>query len=128
MFMVAMSKDQRKAGPWFLDIGCSNHMTRHKNWLVKFDSIRKSKVRLVDNRILQAEGIENMVIRRNDSRYAIIDDVLFVLEIKCNVLVVGKFIEKGLYVILKNDAFKLYDPTNIFVLRSPLQRVRPSRH
>lgn len=31
MFMAAMSEDQHKVGSCFLDTGCSNHMTCHKN-------------------------------------------------------------------------------------------------
>ncbi|XP_019457652.1 PREDICTED: uncharacterized protein LOC109358040 [Lupinus angustifolius] len=41
---------------WYLDSGCSNHMTGHKNWLVNFDSIRRNKVKFVDNRVVTAEG------------------------------------------------------------------------
>lgn len=45
--MVVVSEDQHKERSWFLDTCFSNHMTYHMNWLVKFDSTRKSKVRLV---------------------------------------------------------------------------------
>ncbi|MCI54317.1 retrovirus-related Pol polyprotein from transposon TNT 1-94, partial [Trifolium medium] len=40
-FMAAISEDKTASGAWFLDTGCSNHMTGHKNWLIKFDSSKK---------------------------------------------------------------------------------------
>ncbi|XP_019430095.1 PREDICTED: uncharacterized protein LOC109337549 [Lupinus angustifolius] len=41
---------------WYLDSGCSNHMTSHKEWLADFNPSRKSKVRFVDNSTLKVEG------------------------------------------------------------------------
>ncbi|XP_050896860.1 uncharacterized protein LOC127103657 [Lathyrus oleraceus] len=41
---------------WFLDTGCSNHMTDRRVWLANFDELKKRKVRLADNSYLQAEG------------------------------------------------------------------------
>ncbi|XP_019420699.1 PREDICTED: uncharacterized protein LOC109330885 [Lupinus angustifolius] len=34
---------------WYLDSGCSNHMTGKREWLVNFDLIRKSKVKFADH-------------------------------------------------------------------------------
>lgn len=52
VFMAKMSEDQHKAGSWSLDTSCLNHMTGHKNWLVKLDRTRKIKVRLEDSKTL----------------------------------------------------------------------------
>ncbi|XP_019459952.1 PREDICTED: uncharacterized protein LOC109359711 [Lupinus angustifolius] len=41
---------------WYLDLGCSNHMTGHKDWLVNFDPTRRNKGKFVDNRVVTAEG------------------------------------------------------------------------
>jgi hypothetical protein len=31
---------------WYLDSGCSNHMTGHREWLINFDSTRKQMLGL----------------------------------------------------------------------------------
>ncbi|XP_019439053.1 PREDICTED: uncharacterized protein LOC109344759 [Lupinus angustifolius] len=41
---------------WYLDLGCSNRMTSHKDWLVNFDSTRRNKVKFADNRVVTAGG------------------------------------------------------------------------
>jgi hypothetical protein len=45
---------------------------------MRFDSSKKSKVKLADSRSLQVEGTGNMEIKRSDGSSAIIEDVLFV--------------------------------------------------
>ena len=38
---------------WYIDSGCSNHMTGHHEWLVNFDPGRKSTIRFANNRTIQ---------------------------------------------------------------------------
>lgn len=65
-----------------------------------------------------------MVITRRNGKSAIIEDVLYVLGIKCNLLSVGQLIEKGLLITMNNEALELFDPTIILVLRHPLSNNR----
>lgn len=37
MLMVTTNLDQHSIGSWYLDTGCSNHMTGHKEWFVELD-------------------------------------------------------------------------------------------
>ena len=56
VFMVAVSEDcYFDSETLFLDTGCSIHMIGHKTWLIKFDDTRRSNIRLVDSRSMQAE-------------------------------------------------------------------------
>lgn len=63
---------------------------------------------LVDIRTFQDERVENMVIKRNGGRYAVIEDVLFLLRMKYNLLSVGKLIKKGFFVIMKSLSYIIY--------------------
>jgi len=124
VLMATISEDCSDSETWFLDTGCSNHMTGHKAWLIKFDDTRRSKIRLADNRSLQAEEAGNMVIRRSNGSSAIIEDVLYVPSMKCNLLSVGQLIEKGFSVTMKNENLELFDASNKLVLRSPVSKNR----
>lgn len=75
-------------------------------------------MRLTDSIILQAKRNGNMVIKRNDDKSRIIEDVLFVPEMECNLQSVFHLIEKNLLVIMKNDVIELYNPNYIFVFWS----------
>jgi len=120
VLMATVSEDCSDSETWFLDTGCSNHMTGHKAWLIKFDDTRRSKTRLADNRSLQAEGAGNMVIRRSNGSSTIIEYALYVPGMKGNLLSVGQLIEKGFSLTMKNDVLELFDANNKLVLRSPL--------
>lgn len=81
-------------------------MTSNKRWLTNLDTTRRSRIRFVDDRTLCAEGVGNIVIRRRNDNSALIENVLYVPEMKCNLLSIGQLIEKGFSVIMKNDALE----------------------
>lgn len=66
--MATVADDHVNFKIWFLETGCSNHMTGRKVWLVDFDELKKSKVKLTDNILLQEKGISNIVIQRNNGQ------------------------------------------------------------
>lgn len=51
---------------WYLDTGCSNHMTCRKEWLTDLDTSKRSKVRFADFSLVNAEGIGNVAIKKRD--------------------------------------------------------------
>lgn len=63
---------------WYLDTGCSNHMTCRREWLTNLDPNKRSKVRFADHRTVTAEGIGTVAIRKRDGQLALIQDVLYV--------------------------------------------------
>ncbi|XP_050896104.1 uncharacterized protein LOC127102817 [Lathyrus oleraceus] len=107
--MVIVGDDHVESKIWFLDSGCSNHMTFQKVWLADFDSSNKSKVKLADNSSLQAEGTGDIVFQRSDEGKAMIKDVLYVPRMKCNLLSVGQLIEISFSVIMKDGALELFE-------------------
>ncbi|XP_028198066.1 uncharacterized protein LOC114382690 [Glycine soja] len=56
MLMMITDSESHNNETWYIDSGCSNHMTGHRDWLVNFDAMKKSNVRFADNRVMQAEG------------------------------------------------------------------------
>lgn len=95
-------------------------MTCYKAWLTNFDDSRKSKVMLTDSTSLETEGAGNMIIKRINGKPTIIEDMLYVYDMKWNLLSVGQLVEKRFSVIMKNEAFELFDVNNKLVLKSPL--------
>lgn len=66
----------------------------------------------------------NIIINRKDGKKAMIENVLYVLGMKCNLMSVGQLVEKGFSVIMKHDSLELFDPSQKLVLRSPLSKNR----
>jgi len=109
---------------WFLDTGCSNHMTRNKTWLKEVDLGRNTKVKLADHRVLVAEGMKNIAIEGKNGKMTIIEEVLYVPGMQCNLLSVGQFVQKGYSVTMKDNTFKLFDKHQRLVLKTPLAKNR----
>jgi hypothetical protein len=72
LMMAITNDDLDQKESWYLDTGCSNHMTGHKNWLVNCDSSRKSIIRFADSRTIQSEGVGDVLIRGKNGNQALI--------------------------------------------------------
>ncbi|XP_057426461.1 uncharacterized protein LOC130719879 [Lotus japonicus] len=107
---------------WYLDSGCSNHMTSHNEWLVDLDKTRTGRVKFADNRTLQIKGKGDVVIPRRNGKTAVIKDVFYVPELKCNLMSIGQLVEKGYNFDTKNRKLHLYDPEERLVLNANLTK------
>lgn len=66
------NNESRKSDRWFLDNGCSNHMTANKNWLKEINTRRNSKVKLAYHRTLVGKGMGKIVIERKNGKLIVI--------------------------------------------------------
>nr|XP_004488262.1 uncharacterized protein LOC101502598 [Cicer arietinum] len=82
LLMATMNEEPSQSQFWFLDIGCSNHMTCHKEWLVDINTSRRSKIKFVDDRTLEAKGAGNMVIKRINGKIVVIKNMFYVPGMK----------------------------------------------
>ena len=85
---------------WYMDNGCSNHLTRNKQWLVDFDYGRKTKIICVDDEYLNVEGMRNVIVKLNNGKTVLIRDVWHVPSMNNNLMSVGQWIEKGFSVTI----------------------------
>ncbi|MCI18415.1 retrovirus-related Pol polyprotein from transposon TNT 1-94, partial [Trifolium medium] len=75
LMMATTCDDSVKNEEWYLDSGCSNHMTAHREWLTSFNASRRTRIKLADSRKLAAEGTGNIVVRSKNGGKVIIEDV-----------------------------------------------------
>jgi len=62
LLMMVTDPDLHNNENWYLDFGYSNHMISRFDWLVNCDEKKKSIVGFSDNRVIQAEGTENVLV------------------------------------------------------------------
>jgi len=94
---------------WFLDSGCSNHMTGNKNWFIELDESFRHTIHLGNNTTMSVLGkgsvkFEVEGITHNAS------DVFFVPELTNNLLSMGQLQEKHLFIIMKKSTCRIYHP------------------
>ncbi|BAT75918.1 hypothetical protein VIGAN_01385500 [Vigna angularis var. angularis] len=64
---MVTAQDDFVSENWFLDTGCSDHMTGHKDWLTNLDTSKQSKMRLANDSTITTTSEGDIVIRRNGS-------------------------------------------------------------
>ncbi|MCI40913.1 retrovirus-related Pol polyprotein from transposon TNT 1-94, partial [Trifolium medium] len=56
MLMVTTKEDLNCGSEWYLDSGCSTHMTGIRDWFSSFNQSHKNKVKFANDSTLNAEG------------------------------------------------------------------------
>ncbi|XP_019435953.1 PREDICTED: uncharacterized protein LOC109342422 [Lupinus angustifolius] len=118
LLMMVTIQVSKNNDTWYIDSGCSSHMTRHREWLVNFDEKRKNNVRFADNRVIQAKGTDDVLIKRKDDKHAMITDVLYVPNMRSNLISMGQLLEKGFSMELLNGFLEIYDQKKKLVMRA----------
>ncbi|KAK0596519.1 hypothetical protein LWI29_016455 [Acer saccharum] len=104
VFMLACNaKEEEPAGVWYIDSGCSNHVTGDKNVFTFLDESIQSEVKTGDDKKHQVRGKGDVLIKSKEGAKKIID-VYYVLGFKHNLLSVGQIMQKGKDVRF-NDGF-----------------------
>ncbi|KHN14696.1 hypothetical protein glysoja_049789, partial [Glycine soja] len=109
LLMVTTKNDLQCANFWYLDIGCSNHMSGRREWFTTLDETSKSTVKFADHSSITAEGIGSVMIQRKDGKKACISNVLYVPKMKSNLLSLGQLLEKGYTMEMKDNMLKVFD-------------------
>ena len=94
---------------WFIDSGCSNHMTGNKKWFISLDENFSHAVKLGNNARMQVMG-QGSVKLRVQGRTQIVSNVFYVPDLTNNLLSVGQLLEKGLKVVMQKGTCKIFHP------------------
>ncbi|KAF3636833.1 hypothetical protein FXO37_25248 [Capsicum annuum] len=85
---------------WFLDSGCTQHMTSKREYFTKLESA-KGSIKLADKTTLEIVGKGTVAIEAPKST-KFIQDVLLVPDLDQNLLIVGQMLERD-YMLLFKD-------------------------
>ncbi|XP_004490485.1 uncharacterized protein [Cicer arietinum] len=124
LLMASTSMEDYCLGLWYLDIGCSNHMSGHKDRFVSIDENVKRGIIFADNSTIKTEGVGKILIQRRDGKQSFICDVLYVLNMKNNMLSLGKLLEKGYSMNIENGQMKMFDSAKRLILKAPPSKNR----
>ena len=105
--MISM-KGVQCSEKWYLYSGYSTHMTVQKDWFVKISRAMNNKVKLAYGITLMANGIGGILITRKDGGHSLIKGVLYILGIKCNLLIIGQLLEKGYKIHMENKRLYIF--------------------
>ena len=94
---------------WFLDSGCSNHMTGNIAFFSALDKNVKSEVTLGTDSKVSVMGKGEIKILSKQGERKTIADVYYVPGMRCSLLSIGQLVHKGYNVFFKNYVCTLMD-------------------
>ena len=97
-------------------------MTDKKSWFSKLDDSVNRKIRFADNSIIC--GIGKVLIHRKDGKKACITDVLYVPNMRSNLISIGQLLQKGYTMKVEAQTMKVFDSKNMLILKAPLSKQR----
>lgn len=115
-------EDTRKRA-WFLDSGCSNHMSGDKELFVSMDEKFKHSVKLGNNKRMEVIGKGNVKLVLNGATY-VIREVYYVPELKNNLLSLGQLQEKGLTIMIQRGTCRVYHDERGLIAECKMSRNR----
>lgn len=100
-------KGSRMEDLWFLDSGCSNHMTENKKWFSQIDESFRHLVKLGNGARMLVQGKGSIKIRVS-RMIQVVQDVYYVPELSNNLLSVGQLQERGLAILIQDNVCKVF--------------------
>eukprot|EP00253_Pinus_taeda_P036285 PITA_36285 len=94
---------------WFLDSGCSNHMTGNIALFSALDKNMKSEFTLGTDSKVSVMGKGEVKIFTKQGERKTIADVYYVPGMRCNLLSIGQLFQKGYNVFFVNDVCTIMD-------------------
>nr|GEZ33915.1 hypothetical protein [Tanacetum cinerariifolium] len=108
MFMMFNNQENPTNEVWYIDSGCSNHMTGNKDVFSQLDVLIQKEVRFGDNKSLKVYGIGTVVVKGNGWEKQI-PDVYFVPGLKYNLISVGQLINKDYTLVFSHGICEIKD-------------------
>lgn len=123
---IQVEKEPERDG-WYLDTGCSNHMSGSKSCFSYLNEGFRSKVIFGDCSTMDATVKGDIKIKSKNGFEEIISDVLYVPTLKSNLLSVGQLKENGYFLMIGNGVCEIYSPTRgaITVVKMSSNRLFP---
>ncbi|CAL8114291.1 unnamed protein product [Prunus armeniaca] len=102
----------RVNGEWYIDSGCSNHMTGNVELLVDVRTKIAGKVQMPTGDLVNIAGMGSLVIDTNKGR-KYVREVMYQPALKENLLSVGQMDEHGYFLVFGGGMCSIYDGSSL---------------
>ncbi|XP_059285878.1 uncharacterized protein LOC132039409 [Lycium ferocissimum] len=126
-FSTLLNRCFKESNEWYVDSGCTNHMTGDEKAFLSFNRSITSKVRMGNGALVDAKGKGTISINRKGSGKQI-HDVLYVPDLEENLLGVGQLMENGYSLVFRDNYCRIYDkiePNQVIVEVKMIKRNFP---
>ncbi|KAK9131203.1 hypothetical protein Sjap_011690 [Stephania japonica] len=124
LLMVCHVKEETHHNMWYLDTGCNNHMCGEKGAFSYLDETFRSSVKFGDDSKISVMGKGKVTIQTKENSIHTIANVLFVPDLKTNLLSVGQLQEKGYEIVIKDGVCHIRDAKLGFIAQVNMTKNR----
>lgn len=107
LMALAGDPDHMRRRAWFLNSGCSNHMSGDDSLFTTMDSRFKHSVKLGNDKRMEVTGKGNVNLKLNGELYTI-SEVYYVPELRNNLQSLGQLQEKRLSMLIQKGSCKIF--------------------
>ena len=104
---VCLQSHRQKEMKWYLDSGCSRHMTRNKSWFKNLRPKDRGVIKFTDG--IKSKIVSTCNVGKNDSD--LITGVMLVEGLTHNLLSIGQFCDQGYKVVFEPFQCNIKDST-----------------
>ena len=122
MSYVELYKGKREDA-WFIDSGCSNHMSDDQTMFNELDEKFRHSVKLGNNTKMDVMGKGSVKLLLNGVNH-IIAEVYYIPELRNNLLSIGQLQERGLAILIKEGMFKIFHPEKGLIIQTNMSANR----
>lgn len=107
-------------GIWYLDNGASNHMTGNKEYFSELNENIKGKVKFGDESCVEIAGKGAILFQSKTYEHILVIEIYYILELKSNILSLGKATEVECDVRMRQDYLTLHDSKGRLLVKGRL--------
>ncbi|KAM0988950.1 hypothetical protein ACFX2A_013056 [Malus domestica] len=111
-YACSVAKTENKRGIWYIDSGCSNHMTAYESLLINIDRSFNCRVKMGNGQLVEATGKGTLVLETKGGR-RFIKDVILVPGLDENLLSVGQMIAHGYFLLFGDNMVEIFDDRSL---------------
>ncbi|KAI5347640.1 hypothetical protein L3X38_000527 [Prunus dulcis] len=112
-------------GDWYIDSGCSNHMTDNVDLLVDVRTNVAGKVQMPTGALVSVASMGSLIIETTKGR-KYIREVMYLPGLRENLLSVGQMDEHGYFLVFGDGMCKVFDSSsmNCLIIKVPMKKNR----
>ena len=101
---------------WVMDSACTFHMCPKKEWFYNLVESKVGSVRMGNNQICEISGIGQIKLKLLDGIVRILNVVLYVPNLKSNLISLGSLESKGFKIVMENGILKVLSGAAILLI------------
>ncbi|CAL9026795.1 unnamed protein product [Prunus brigantina] len=113
LFFASCAISEKSAnGEWYVDSGCSNHMTGNKELLIDINPNVTGKVQMPTGELVSIAGMGTLVLDTNFGTKHI-KEVMYLPGLRENLLSVGQMDEHGYHLVFGSNMCSIFDDASL---------------